>query len=267
MTTPVKAAQRVHKALVFNVKRSSFEDGPGIRTTIFLKGCPLRCIWCCNPEGQETYPELQNPFETKEFFERYMSVDQVMAILRADLPFFRTSGGGVTIAGGEPTMHYEFVRELLQRCRSESIHTALDTCGCVHGKSAELLAEADLLLYDIKVLNEEEHVRMTSLSNRPILKNLQKVVRIGKPIIVRIPIVPGYTDSDRNILGIGQFLSRLPAPVRRVDLIGFHKFAVSKYAALKKKHMLDTIPAPSESELLRIKRMLEAFGLRVQIGG
>ncbi|MGA2463435.1 MAG: glycyl-radical enzyme activating protein [Thermodesulfobacteriota bacterium] len=254
------------KALVFNIKRCSFEDGPGIRTTVFLKGCPLRCVWCCNPEGQERYPELQDGSVTKEFFERYMSVDEVMAIFKADLPFFEASGGGVTIAGGEPTMHYEFVHELLQRCRSDNIHTALDTCGCSQGKSAELLVEADLLLYDIKLLLEDEHIRFTSITNRPILENLQRVARIGKSVIVRIPIVPGYTDSDENILGIGELLCGLEA-IQRVDLIAFHRFALTKYAVLNKKQILDSIALPSKAEMLRIKSMLEGFGLKVQIGG
>ena len=254
------------KALVFNIKRCSFEDGPGIRTTVFLKGCPLRCVWCCNPEGQERYLELKDGSVTKEFFERYMSVDEVMAIFRADVPFFETSKGGVTIAGGEPTMHYEFVHELLQRCRFNNIHTALDTCGWAEGKSAELLVEADLLLYDIKLLLEDQHIRFTSITNRPILENLKRVARIGRSIIVRIPIVPGYTDSDENIQGIGKLLYGLKT-IQRVDLIAFHGFAVTKYAALNKKQILDSIPQPSKAEMLRIKSMLEGIGLKVQIGG
>jgi pyruvate formate lyase activating enzyme len=265
MSEPGECCKDV-SALVFNIKRCSFEDGPGIRTTVFLKGCPLRCLWCCNPEGQETFPELTDPRITREFFERYMSVDQVMDILLADLSFFAESGGGLTLAGGEPTLHYEFVRELLDRCRLSSIHTALDTCGYAIGKSDELLTQADMLLFDIKVLSEEDHIRFTSVANRLILENFRKVASLGKPIVVRVPIVPGYTDSDNNIRGIGRFLAGFDA-VKRVDLIAFHKFASTKYAALGKKHVLESIPVPDKSAMLRIKRILEGFDLNVQLGG
>lgn len=127
------------KALIFNVKRSSFEDGPGIRTNIFLKGCPLRCKWCCNPEGQDYYPELKYLSVTKEFFEQYMTVDEAMELYGKDEAFYRSSGGGITIAGGEPTSHYEFAKELVQRCKEKHYHTAFDTCGWAEGKCAELL--------------------------------------------------------------------------------------------------------------------------------
>lgn len=254
------------RVLVFNIKRCSFEDGPGIRTTVFLKGCPLRCIWCCNPEGQETHQELADRTSTREFFEQYMSVGEIIATIEKDLPFFQTSGGGVTIAGGEPTMHYPFVHKLLRECKARSIHTALDTCGYAIGKSASLLAEADLLLYDIKLIREDHHIRFTGVSNHVILENFKGLSRLGHPIIVRVPIIPGYTDSDSNIDGIGSLLSGLDA-VQRVDLIAFHNFAVSKYAALNKSNILHTIPLPSELDIQRIKRRLERLGLKVQIGG
>lgn len=261
-----RGSGEVLRPLVFNIKRCSFEDGPGIRTTIFLKGCPLRCVWCCNPEGQETQPELRDASATREFFERYMSVEEVFAILEKDLPFFQSSGGGVTIAGGEPTMHYRFVHELLKKCRANSIHTTLDTCGYAKGKSASLLAEADLLLYDIKLVNEDAHIRLTGVSNRPIQDNLRKLVQMGKPIIVRIPIVPGLTNSDENIEGIGRLLSGFDT-IQRVDLIAFHKFAISKYAVLNKSNILSAIEQPADSEMHRIRSTLEGFGLNVQLGG
>jgi len=118
------------QALVFNIKRCSFEDGPGIRTAVFLKGCPLRCTWCCNPEGQETHPELSELRRSREFFEKYMSIEELFAIIEKDLLFYRTSGGGVTFAGGEPTMHYRFVDGLVRKCREFSIHTSLIQFEC-----------------------------------------------------------------------------------------------------------------------------------------
>lgn len=265
-TRTPRDSQSETRALLFNIKRCSFEDGPGIRTTIFLKGCPLRCIWCCNPEGQETQPELRDAAGTREFFEKYMSVGEVFAIIEKDLEFFQASGGGVTIAGGEPTMQYHFVHELLQKCKARHIHTTIDTCGYARGRSASVLSEADLLLYDIKLIREDDHIRFTEVTNRPILENFKRLACLGKPIIVRIPVVPGYTDSDDNIDGIGELLSGLDS-VQRVDLIAFHNFAVSKYAVLNKDNLLGTIPLPAEQEMLRIKRRLERLGLRVQIGG
>jgi pyruvate formate lyase activating enzyme len=265
MSGPQKSGSSL-SALVFNIKRCSFEDGPGIRTTVFLKGCPLRCLWCCNPEGQEMLPEIADVSATREFFERYMSVDEVMDVLLPDLPFFSESGGGVTLAGGEPTLHDEFVHELLNRCRASYIHTALDTCGYAIGKSAELLTQADMLLFDMKLLDEGNHLRFTSVTNGVILDNFRKVASIGKPIIIRIPIVPGYTDSDENIRAIGSFLAGFGA-VKRVDLIAFHRFASTKYAALGKEHVLQSIPIPDKPAMLRAMRILEGFGLTVHLGG
>ena len=190
----------------------------------------------------------------------------MIAVLQRDMPFFQSSGGGVTIAGGEPSMHYRFSRELVRKCRENSIHTTFDTCGYAIGKPARLLAEADLLLYDLKLIDEEAHIRLTGVGNRPILDNLRVLVEMRKPIIVRVPIVPGLTDSDENISGIGSLLSGLDT-IQRVDLIAFHKFAISKYAVLNKSNVFDSIEPPTGLEMDRIKLELESFGLKVQLGG
>lgn len=254
----------MEKALVFHIKRCAFEDGPGIRTNIFLKGCPLRCKWCCNPEGQETYPELSEDAKTEEFFEKYMTVDEVMDIILEDKVFYETSGGGVTIAGGEPTMHYEFVHELLGRCREEGIHTALDTCGWAKGKNAELLMEADMLLYDIKIVDEKQHIEHTGITNGPILENFRKVAGAGQRIVVRVPLIPEHTTDEANIKAIGELLSQYSS-VERVDLIPFHIYGMSKYEVLGKPHYFDKIPPISPERVKEIKAELESYGLNVQL--
>lgn len=252
------------KALVFNIKRGSFEDGPGIRTNVFLKGCPLRCKWCCNPEGQEYYPELKDASSTKEFFERYMTVDEIMDLFEKDEEFYRVSGGGVTIAGGEPTSHYEFVRELLRRCRENNYHTALDTCGWAEDKSAGLLFKADLLLFDLKILDDEKHIRFTGRSNKPILENFERATQAGKKVIVRTPIIPGYTDSPENIRGIGELLSEREN-VEYIDIIPFHRYAETKYAVLEKTCIFDEIPLTTPEKIQEIKAVIESYGVKVNV--
>ena len=186
-------------ALIFQIKRSAMEDGPGIRTNVFIKGCPLRCKWCCNPEGQETQPELPAGAEVHDFFERLMSVSEIMEIVVRDKPFYDATGGGVTVAGGEPTMHVRFTGELLRRCKALGIHTALDTCGFAEGAAADLLNQADMLLFDLKIINEEKHIAATGKSNRPILENYHRLGASGKPMRVRMPLIPGYTDDAENL--------------------------------------------------------------------
>ena len=249
--------------LVFCVKRCSFEDGPGIRTNVFLKGCPLRCVWCCNPEGQEYYPEHENEELSKEFFERRMTVDEVMDVFALDEAFYGKTGG-VTIAGGEPTSHYEFVHELLTRCKERGYHTALDTCGWAIGKNAELLLEADMLLYDLKIINDEDHIRFTGKSNKPVLENFQRACEVGKPIVVRTPIIPGCTDSLENIRSIGRLLEG-KKNVERIDIIPFHRYATSKYEVLGKPCILNDIPLTTPEQIKEITQILEGFGIKVNV--
>jgi len=300
--------------LIFHIIRGSFVDGYGVRTTVFLKGCPLRCIWCCNPEGQQGHPEIKftpsecdgcgrclqicptnaiqlnpQPGDDKpridrevctdcgecievcytgalDCFGKYCTVDELFDIVKKDEQFYRASGGGVTIGGGEPTFQPLFTYALLRKCRENYIHTAVDTCGyTLTSEGLKILEEADLLLFDLKGLDPKEHLRNTGVSNEPILTNLKRLDAMGKAIIIRVPIVPGYTDSAQNIKSTAEFLSGLKS-VERVDLLAYHEYGGVKYGQLGREYKLHIQP-PTEEQLNAIKATFERYGLNVQLGG
>lgn len=302
------------RGLVFQIIHGSFVDGPGIRTTVFLKGCPLSCLWCCNPEGQRSVPELkvtvslcnacgncvgicpeeairlstlgaEEPIVVDrarctdclkcvdvcytgalDRFGVYYSVDELLDVVRRDQQYYLDSGGGVTIGGGEPTVQAGFLRAFLRRCRQEHIHTALDTCGYTTSESAaEVLEEADLLLFDIKGLPPAQHFVDTAVSNETILANLLHLSEIGKPIIVRLPVIPGHTDSAENIAAVGELLAGLRG-VQRVDLMAYHRYGIAKYQELGREYRLKT-ESLAEERVNDIRQRLEGYGLKVQIGG
>lgn len=298
-------------AIIFNIVHGSFVDGYGIRTTVFLKGCPLRCLWCCNPEGQAAHPEIKfipancnrcdNCLEVcpvnaiskaadstikidralctncgkcidvcytgaLDFFGKRMTLDEVLTIVKKDEPFYRESGGGVTIGGGEPTLQSAFTLELIRECKKNYIHTAVDTCGyTTTDEGFQVLVEVDLLLFDLKGINIAEHKNNTGVSNEIILENLKKLNDMGKPIIIRMPIIPDLTDSAENIESTGQFLSALQS-VERVDLIAYHEYGRIKHEQLGREYCLNK-GRITEEELDDIRYTLENHGLSVQIGG
>ena len=298
---------------IFNIVHGSTVDGWGVRTTVFLKGCPLRCLWCCNPEGQKRVIELKYTAEdcngcgncfsvcpqgaitmTKgpepkgvvdrescdnclkcvddcyvgalaPFAENY-TVDKLFGEIERDQGYFGVDGG-VTIGGGEATLFPEFTLSLIQKCRKSYIHTALDTCGYIETDTGiKCLEEADLVLYDIKGLDPETHKKATGVDNGIILENLKRRNDTGKDIIIRLPLIPGYTDSFENIKQEVELLSGMES-VKRIDLIPFHKYAEIKYRQLG-------WPVPyifgEDFPQEREKEVMDFFvnaGLPVQVGG
>lgn len=300
---------------VFHIIHGSFVDGHGIRTTVFLKGCPLRCLWCCNPEGQEPYVELKltvpkcnqcgnctrvcapgaitlnlDSAENKvvvdrslctncgkcidvcytgalDLFGTTMTVEQVYEIVERDKEYYKRSGGGVTIGGGEPTLQADFTYALMKKCQENGIHVAIDTCGYTRTeKGLCILDEADLLLFDIKGIDPEEHRRNTAVSNGLILENLVRRGERGGPIIIRMPLTPGYNDSKQNIVMVAELLSRYSC-VERIDLMPYHKFGTIKYDQLGKEYRLPAVESPAQEHIDTIKRTLESYGLETQTGG
>lgn len=303
-----------NQILVFNIVHGSFVDGYGIRTTIFLKGCPLECKWCCNPEGQASHLELKvtpgkcigcgdclpkcrfdaihvnmkkespelNVDREKctncgdcieacytgalDAFGVCYTVDELLEKVKKDQRFFRTSHGGVTIGGGEPAFHPDFTLDFLRKCSYNYIHTALDTCGFTTSpEGRKCLEEADLLLFDLKDMNPLRHRKNTGVSNERILQNLEYMNSIGKPIIIRIPIIPGYNDMEENSRAMAEFIATL-ASVERVDLIPMHEFGKVKYQQLGKKYDLRAPPISPERQQV-ILRLFESYGINTQIGG
>ena len=302
------------QGVIFNITHGSFVDGYGIRTTVFLKGCPLRCIWCCNPEGQNYEPELKVTshacngcrnclevcsegaieIDSKEdghlvtvnrklctncgkcvdvcftgaldYFGRIITVDELFDIVYRDVQYYRSSGGGVTIGGGEPTFQPDFTYSLLQKCKENYLHIAMDTCGyTLTEKGLRILKEADLLLFDLKGLDDRLHRNNTGVSNKPILQNLKTLDSLGKAIIIRIPVIPGHTDSADNIQATAEFLSKRSS-IERVDLIGYHEYGKVKYQQLGKECKLNAQPL-TEKQLEDIKNIFERYGLKTQLGG
>ena len=263
------------KANVFEIKRFAVHDGDGIRTTVFLKGCPLKCVWCHNPEGISAKTqtafyrhkcigcgECQKPSfspcdcigEARIEYGKEVSVDDLLRILLEDKEFYDNSGGGVTLSGGECLMHPDFCRELLMKLKAHGVHTAIDTCGCVNRTALDkVIPYADLFLYDIKAFDEDVHVKCTGKSNKIILENLLYLNSVGKPIEIRIPLVPDC--NDNQIEKISKFIAPLKQ-ITKVRVLPYHDYAGSKYEALGIKN---TLPKrlPTDTQMQKAKEIIE----------
>lgn len=195
------------RGLVFDIKRDCSEDGPGIRTTVFFQGCPLRCVWCQNPEGQERISDCGE--HCPDGACNGYTLDELLYRVLIDRPFFDSTGGGVTVSGGEPTHQMHFIGEFLQRLREAGVDTAIETCGFFHYARFEklVLPYLNRIYFDLKVMDEDEHRRLTGQSNRPVLDNLLRLKRDATiPLKVRVPLVPGITATADNLAAIGHFL-------------------------------------------------------------
>lgn len=255
------------KALICDIKRFAVHDGDGIRTTVFFKGCPLKCLWCHNPESISFEPQVafyenkcigcgqcqREDFtveaclgEAKLLYGKQMTLQQLLPLLTEDRAFYENSGGGVTLSGGECLCQAEFCAALLRQLKQEGIHTAVDTCGFVSREAIDqVLPYTDVFLYDIKAFDEAVHIKCTGQSNRRILENLRYIDSRGKAIEVRIPYVPGYNDDQmEKIAGLIKTLRN----VKKVKVLPYHNYAGSKYGALG---MENTLPVrlPTEEEI------------------
>jgi pyruvate formate lyase activating enzyme len=286
--------------LVFNVQRFSVHDGPGVRTTVFMKGCPLCCDWCHNPESQSPSPEfirlrhqcmscgrcteveLDNPVVSSDrteadveacptgalqsVGERVQSADLVARLLR-DRIFFDDSGGGVTISGGEPLTQAPFVTEVLRLLRAEGVHTALDTCGFGRWPDLRDAAEhASLVLYDLKLLDPARHKAATGVSNEIILDNLRALAGVHPAIWIRIPVIPGVNDDDGNMEATADFVHSVPG-IRQVDLLPYHPTGEAKFARLGIDYALHGTTPPDQRRLDALAARFRARGLMTTIGG
>jgi len=198
------------QALIFDIKRDCSEDGPGIRTTVFFKGCPLSCIWCQNPEGKEKRIESWSNAATLETVGYWISLDELMYRLLIDKPFYSSSGGGVTLSGGEVTQQMEFAHHLLKALKAEGIHTAIETSGFFNYRrfSELLLPWLDLIYFDLKLIDDTASHQYTGQGNHLILDNFGKLVESAQvPVIPRVPLIPGITTTEANLKGIADFLA------------------------------------------------------------
>lgn len=271
-----QAGKKTMEGLIFDIRRFTVHDGPGIRSTVFLKGCPLSCSWCHNPESQSGSPETSTRnltlggriFREEEVSGEWMSTEDVIKEVLKDRVFYDESGGGVTVSGGEPTFQHEFLIKLLSGLKAAGIHLALDTCGYTEwDKLAETMSFADLYLYDLKVMDNELHLRYTGVSNRQILENLERLVLAGKSIIVRIPVIPGINDTDDNFNALRVYLGRLRPGISEVNLLPFHAAAENKYKRFRRANFMQNVKSTPAEHLRERKKELEDDGYKVKIGG
>jgi pyruvate formate lyase activating enzyme len=262
--------------IIFDLKRFAVHDGPGIRTTVFLKGCPLACSWCHNPEGisacMEKMPKTIRigtlEFTEEEQVGRDTDDRKLMEELLKDRIFWEESGGGVTFSGGEPLMQFDFLKSLLQACRKESIHTAVDTSGFVPTNVwQDMLPWADLYLFDLKIMDEKRHQQFTGVSNKLILQNLILLSKRDIPYRIRIPLIPDVTATNNNLQQVLQLLGTLDSPPQGVDLLPFHRTAQHKYERLGRGNLFYDMRLLSENELTAAKDLFTEHGYSVQIGG
>ena len=237
------------KGVVFDIRRGVTKDGPGLRTSVFLKGCPLRCVWCHNPESQSS--EIERAVTTDEVCGREMSVDEVMAEVRRDAVFYASSGGGVTLTGGEPMMQPDFAFALASAAHADGIHVALDTCGFVSWAAFEKMMPAvDLFLYDLKCMDAKRHHELTGVDNREILENLLRLDVAGAKTWIRCPLAPGLNDSDEDLSALKDFASRL-RNVEKLEICPYHPLGLEKYAKFGKKVLYDNPNAASTDDVAR----------------
>lgn len=263
------------KALICDIKRFAVHDGDGIRTTVFFKGCPLKCVWCHNPESISYKPQTAfyknkcigcNECKKENFtpkdclgeaqiqYGKEVTVEELLPVLLEDKDFYKTSGGGITLSGGECLSQSDFCAELLKVLKENGINTAVDTCGFVSKEAIDMvLSYTDVFLYDIKAIDEDVHIRCTGQSNKLILENLGYIDSFGKAIEIRIPYVPNFNDSQ--IEKIATFLKPLKN-IKSVKVLPYHNYAGSKYSALNMENTLPEI-LPTNEQIKKAEKIIK----------
>ncbi len=246
--------------IVFDIKEFTIHDGPGIRTTVFMKGCPLSCTWCHNPEGQSMRPQIIQGLAGERVAGQEYTATQLAALLNQQADILRNNEGGITFSGGEPLWQAKFVAEVIDLLHG--VHILLDTSG--YGREQDfqkLVDRSDLIFFDLKLIDPDAHRHYTGCDNDLILNNLQILSASGKPFVIRVPLVPGVTDTDENLASIAKTVHGL-SDLARVDLLPYNKAAGSKYqyAGMQFK------PGYDETRPLNINMMLfEQSGVKVRV--
>ena len=298
------------KANIFNIQKFSLHDGPGIRTTVFFKGCPLSCIWCHNPESQNPGREIlydknkctlcgtclkacknkaveinRDKLVTnvdkctfrgdcllactngaRQLAGQEYTVEEVLEEVLKDRVFYKNSGGGVTLSGGEPLLYADFVEALLIKLKEENIHTALDTCGAVDFKILEKTAPyTDLFLYDLKSMDDDKHILYTGVSNKGIIDNLIRLSKIHGNINLRLPLIEGINADENHIREILSLIRE--TGIKKINLLPYHDIGMHKYGKLGRNYDSRKMARPGDDKLDTFKEMFERDGYIVKIGG
>lgn len=251
---------------IFNIQRFSIHDGHGIRTIVFFKGCPLRCKWCCNPESQDFAPEKMKENGRIKDVGRDVTVEEVLAEVERDRAYYRRSGGGMTLSGGECFAQPRFAEALLRAAKERGISTAVETTSFPEYSVIEkCLPYIDLYMTDIKQMDDEKHRAFTGKSNQTILANIEKVVKTGANVIVRVPVVPTVNATEEDIRKIAVFAKSIG--VKEMHLLPYHRIGMDKYAGLGRDYSMKDIVAPEKEHMQKLLAVVQAVGLKTQIGG
>ena len=293
--------------IISTIQRFSIHDGPGIRTTVFFKGCPLHCRWCSNPELILPSPEIMIieekclmcgrcveicplgaidkphkidrsicdgcgrctevcPSVALLLIGKPMTVEEIIEEVQKDVIFYRRSGGGITLSGGEAINQWAFARALLMQCKQLNIHTAIETSGFADWKSLHSVSKhCDLILYDIKIMDRHKHVQYTGVPNDLLLANVRRLMQTEVNLIIRVPLIPRYNTTKENIARTARFATEIG--VREIHLLPFHQYAKSKYTGMGKDYALRNLRPPSDRLIQRLAKVVTSHGLSVQIGG
>lgn len=255
------------KGRIFDIQRFSVHDGPGIRTIVFLKGCVLRCKWCCNPESQNFAIEEMTLGGKVKTVGRDVTVGEVMETVKRDMPYYRRSGGGLTLSGGESLCQPEFAVALLRASKEYSINTAMESTGYAkYDVIEQYLPYLDLYLMDIKHMNAKKHEQFTTKTNELILENAKKIAEHAKKLIIRVPVIPYFNDTESEILDIARFASNLPN-VNELHLLPYHRLGQDKYSGLGRTYELADLVPPTDEKMQLLLKAAETTGLKCQIGG
>ncbi len=256
------------KGRIFDIQKYSVHDGPGIRTIVFLKGCALRCKWCCNPESQHFELEHMKTEDGSKLVGQDITAGEVIEIVKKDYNYYRRSGGGMTLSGGEMLLQPDFALALLMLAKRNGINTAVESTGFAPFETiGRLLPYIDTYLLDIKHINPEKHKEFTTKDNALILENAVKIAQHAKKCIVRVPTIPTFNDTEEEILEIARF-AREKMRVDEINLLPYHKFGRDKYENLGREYPIgDEIDTPSDEKMERLKKVAESVGLKVKIGG
>lgn len=297
---------------IFDIKPYAINDGPGIRLTIFFKGCPLACIWCHNPESispkvQKLYSEkkcigaqkcievcpndamvLTNtgiitdnekcnlcglcaeacPTKAFEISGKKYTLNQLLNRIEKERDFFESSGGGVTLSGGEPMMHAETAIPLLEELGLRGIHRTVDTCGYVNSKTMEsFMNHTDLFLFDLKLVDEKKHLKYTSKSNGIIIENLKLLSKSNKDYIIRIPFIKGVNTSEEDIIQFAELISSLPYKPLEISILPYHNIAKMKYKKMGSNYNGNGMEPPTEFEIENLVEIFKEYNLEISLGG
>ena len=257
------------KGRIFDIQRYSIHDGNGIRTIVFLKGCVLRCRWCCNPESQEYAVQTMMVQGKPKIIGRDITVAQAMEEVEKDRPYYRRSGGGLTLSGEESLCQPQFARDLLRAAWSVGIPTAMESMACAKYEVIEsLLPYLDQYLMDIKHMDPKKHKAFTGRENGLMLENAGKVARSGMTeLSIRVPVIPTFNDTPEEIRDIARFADKLPG-VKRIHLLPYHRLGQDKYEGLGREYLMKDILPPTNEHMEMLKRTVEQnSSLICQIGG